>query len=500
MQRKNGEKPNIVLIEADQMTGLVLPIYDPKAQAITPHLTALAEEGLLFENAYCNSPLCTPSRASMFSGSRTTTNEVWGNGSELTADTPTMMHFLKSAGYRTVCSGKTHFVGPDQLHGFDYRLTTDMYPANFGWSIDWKPKVDYRPGTSVTRIDVPPVCRTTNQILYDEEVQFRAIEFLRYEALEPKDDPFFLHVSFTQPHDPYQTEPKFWELYDDIDIAPPAMPMEADADAHPVTRWLKHHHGIDQFPPTPEMVIAARRAYYAMITQIDAYVGEIVARLKQLGLYDDTIIVFCSDHGDMMGERGMWFKRTFYEQSSKVPLIIHNPKRYAPKRVSEVVSLADLCPTFAEIAGAKAESDRFGSKDSHSFAPLLAGPMPDWKDQAIIEYFGPGVEEPWLAIRKGPLKYIHTRNHDPLLFDVAADPGETTNLMAERSDEAARLHHLLFEGIDLEERTATAIASKQTRVFLHKVMAGSPGYRWDYQPEFDAAERYVRGPNVPIYA
>ena len=109
------------------------------------------------------------------------------------------------------------------------------------------------------------------------------------------------------------------------------------------------------------------------------------------------------------------------------------------------------------------------------------------------------VEEPWLAIRKGPLKYIHTRNHAPLLFDVAADPGETTNLMDERADEAAKLHHLLFVGIDLDERTATAIASKQTRVFLHKVMAGSPGYRWDHQPEFDAAEQYVRGPNVPIY-
>ena len=137
-------------------TDRILAAYgNPLAQ--TPHIDALAETGVVFENAYCNSPLCTPSRASMFSGSRTTTNEVWGNGSELTADTPTMMHFLKSAGYRTVCSGKTHFVGPDQLHGFDTRLTTDMYPANFGWSIDWKPAVGYRPGTSVTRLNWAPV-------------------------------------------------------------------------------------------------------------------------------------------------------------------------------------------------------------------------------------------------------------------------------------------------------------------------------------------------------
>ena len=252
-------------------------------------------------------------------------------GSEFSSDIPTMMHFLRHAGYRNIVSGKTHFIGADQSHGFDRRLTTDIYPSDFAWSIDWRPHVEHRIGTSVKKLEVSGLCRTNNQILFDAEVQFRAIEFLRYEALEPQEKPFFLHVSYTQPHESYQSVPKFWDLYDDVEIRLPEQGEDAEADRHPVTRWLKIHHGIDQFPPSDHTIRASRRAYYAMITQIDEYVGEIMAELAHLGLVEDTIVLFCSDHGDMVGERGMWFKRNFYDKSVKVPLIVHNPKRYAPE-------------------------------------------------------------------------------------------------------------------------------------------------------------------------
>ena len=128
------------------MTAFPLSFYHDDGQDITPNLDALARHGVVFENAYCNSPLCTPSRASKFTGRLPTTHQVWGNGSELRSDTPTMMHSLRSSDYRTICSGKCHFVGGDQMHGFDRRLTTDMYPSNFDWSIDWEPEGYHRPG------------------------------------------------------------------------------------------------------------------------------------------------------------------------------------------------------------------------------------------------------------------------------------------------------------------------------------------------------------------
>jgi choline-sulfatase len=496
---KSSGEPNIILIEADQLTGYVLPVYNPEGQAISPNITKLANEGVLFNNAYCVSPLCCPSRASMFSGSRPSRNKVWGNGSEFSADIPTMMHFLKHGGYRTVVSGKTHFIGPDQLHGFDKRLTTDIYPSDFSWSIDWKPQVEHRIGTSVKKLEVSGLCKTNNQILYDTEVQFRAVEFLRYEALQPKESPFFLHVSYTQPHEAYQSVPKFWDLYEDVDIKMPSQPEDSEDDIHPVTQWLKVHHGIDQYPPSEDTIRASRRAYYAMITQIDEYVGELVNELKHLGLYENTIIIFTSDHGDMMGERGMWYKRTFFEQSVKVPLIVHNPKRYVPKVLDEVVSHTDMCATISDMGSNIEDYLRFGSSDGSSFKPLLEGDMPQWKDQAVMEYFGPGVEEPWLCIREGAFKYVYTRNNDPLLFNVVEDPTEVKNLYGqdEYKELAEKLHAALFSDLDIEKTTKDAGDSKQTRLFLHKALEGSEGYHWDYQPDFDAQKQYVRGPNTP---
>ena len=493
------DRPNILLIEADQMAAFPLAFCNRDGQAITPNLDALARDGVVFENAFCNSPLCSPSRASKFTGRLPISHHVWGNGAELVSSIPTMMHFLRSAGYRTACSGKCHFVGADQLHGFDRRLTTDMYPSNFDWSIDWEPSVDHRPGTSVQKLAVSGACRTNNQILYDSEVQFRAIEFLRYEALDQHESPFFLHVSYTQPHDSYQSVPKYLNRYEGIEMARPTLSHEPVPN--PVTDWLAVHHGIDQYPPSDERIEASRIAYHAMITHLDEFVGEIVAELKLLQLYDDTLIVFTSDHGDMMGERNMWFKRTFWEHSIKVPLIFHQPSRHGARRIRENVTLADLCPTLSEIGGAGDISDRWGSEDSASFLGLLRGESSGWDDKALVQYFGPGVEAPWFAIRRGDMKYVHIHGWGGILIDLAEDPDETTNLVdsPEHADAVAELHELLVGSLDLDSLTAQVIENKKSRRFLHQSMTGSEGYVWDHQPVFEGHKQYVRGGvNKPV--
>lgn len=495
-----SDKPNILFIQADQLTAFVLSMYRDDAQAKTPNLDALAAGGVVMENAYSNSPICCPARASQFTGRQASTHEVWGNGAEFSSEMPTMMHFLRSSGYRAICAGKCHFIGADQLHGFDKRLTTDMYPAGFDWTIPWSWGPVHREGTSVKKLAVSGLCRTNNQLLYDAEVQFRTLEFFRHDVLENHDQPWFLHVSYTQPHEAYQSVPEFWERYADTDIALPRIPE--DETPHPTTEWLKIHHGIDQFPPDEDTIRLSRRAYYAMISHLDDYVGELIAELKHLGLYDDTVIVFTSDHGDMLGERGMWFKRSFYQGSLQVPMIWHNPKRIKPGRVAECVTLADLCPTFAELGGAKAASDEFGSDQSASFLGLLMDTSDSTKDEAIAEYYGPGVIEPWLAIRQGDWKYVWTRNAPELLFNMANDPDEQHDLSADpaHADTKATLKDRLLGRYDVEAVTQRAARLKQTRVFLQEALSTNTGYQWDYQPFFDASQSYVRGVNRPSTA
>ena len=494
------DQPNILFIQADQLTAFVLSMYRDDAQAITPNLDALAAGGAVMENAYSPSPLCCPARASQFSGRLPSTHEVWGNGAEFRAEIPTVAHFLRSAGYHTVVSGKCHFIGPDQLHGFDQRLTTDMYPSGFDWTIPWSWGPVHREGTSVKKLAVSGLCKTNNQLLYDAEVQFRALEFMRSRVLAANPQPWLMHISYTQPHEAYQSVPEFWDRYADTDVALPRIP--ADDTPHPTTEWLATHHGIDQYPPDDDTIRLSRRAYYAMISHLDDYLGEIVAELKHLGLYDDTVIVFTSDHGDMLGERGMWFKRSFYEGSMQVPMIWHNPKRIKPGRVGECVTLADLCPTFAELGGAKDASDKFGSDQSTSFLGLLMDTSDSVKDEAIAEYYGPGVIEPWLAIRKGDYKYVWTRNAPELLFNVTEDPDEQTNLAGDpdHCDTLTTLKTRLLGRYDVEAVTQRAAQLKKTRVFLHEALSTNSGYHWDHQPVFDATQQYVRGVNSPSTA
>lgn len=495
-----SDQPNILFIQADQLTAFVLSMYRDDAQAKTPNLDALAADGVVMENAYSNSPICCPARASQFSGRQPSTHEVWGNGAEFRAEIPTFAHFLRSAGYECVVAGKCHFIGPDQLHGFDRRLTTDMYPSGFDWTIPWSWGPVHREGTSVTKLAVSGLCKTNNQLLYDAEVQFRSLEFFRSRVLGKEAQPWLLHISYTQPHEAYQSVPEFWQRYEDVDIALPRIP--ADDAPHPTTEWLHVHHGIDRAPPDEDTIRASRQAYYAMISHLDDYLGELIAELKHLGLYDDTVIVFTSDHGDMLGERGMWFKRSFYQGSLQVPMIWHNPKRIAPGRRSECVTLADLCPTFAELGGAREASDRYGSDQSASFLGLLMETSDSVKDEAIAEYYGPGVIEPWLSIRQGDHKYVWTRNAPELLFDMAQDPDEQTNLSADPACAGikARLKDRLLGRYDVEAVTRRAAAEKEARVFLHEALSTNGGYHWDYQPFFDATRQYVRGVNKPATA
>ncbi|MFC1805600.1 sulfatase-like hydrolase/transferase, partial [Planctomycetota bacterium] len=259
------ERPNVLMIMADQLPAAALGAYGhPLVRS--PSIDALAAEGVRFDHCICNSPLCAPSRASMVTGLLPCRTGVFDSGCELPAQVPTVMHHLRRAGYRTILSGKMHFVGPDQLHGFDERLTTDIYPSFFHWTPNWRKGVYPNPGTSVVGLKDAGRCRWNMQLDYDEEVHFRALERLRAIARDRADRrPFFLCVSYTHPHDPFIVPRKYWDLYDHDAIDVPAARPQPMARMHAFNRWLQVHHEIDRYPPSEELIRRARHAFYGMI-------------------------------------------------------------------------------------------------------------------------------------------------------------------------------------------------------------------------------------------
>ena len=488
------DQPNIVMVMADQLPAAALGAYGHPVVK-SPHIDSLAARGVVFENCTCNCPLCAPSRASMVTGRLPYRTGVFDNGCELPAQIPTSLHHLRRAGYRTILSGKMHFIGPDQLHGFDERLTTDIYPSFFDWTPNWRKGVYPNPGASVVQLKDAGLSRWNMQLDYDEEVQFRALERLRALARDRADRrPFFLCVSYTHPHEPFIVPREYWDRYDHAAVDMPAARPVPMAQLHAFNRWLQVHHEIDRYPPSDELIRRARHAYYAMISCLDDKVGELLAELGRLGLSGKTAVAFTSDHGEMLGEHGMWFKRTFYDWSARVPMVWSWPGRWdGGRRVGDTVSLVDLFPTLLDIAELPDRWAACHDADGTSFLPLLQGDAGGDRS-AICEYYGEGVIHPMRMLCRGTHKYVHVEGHPPLLFDLAADPLEQTSL-AGRADVAEverSMREELLADWDAAAMERQVLASQRERTIIKEAMAAGKPVSWDYQPVFDAATQYVR--------
>lgn len=486
----------------DQLTALATSPYGNN-DVISPNLGRLAARGTLFRNAYCNAPLCAPSRASMMTGLLPNSIPVNDNFEELPASVPTFAHYLRRGGYRTILSGKMHFVGPDQLHGFEERLTTDIYPSDMQGAQDWQTLGDppRQPGTRqsgryMARMitEAGPVPWSA-QLDYDEEVHFRALERIRQLSRTPRASrPWCLCVSYTQPHDPYAPAREYWDLYEGREIT---LPEQAPAAyKSPVwDEWVNAYQGVDTIQPTAEGVRTVRRAYYAMVTYIDEKLGELCRELERFGQLQDTIVFFLSDHGDMLGEHGMYFKRSFREWSTRVPLIVAGPGVQSGREVSPAVSLVDILPTVLSMAGID-EAD-LGGGDELTGSDLFAvegDARPAAKDDVIIDYNGNGVIAPTRTLVCGGYKYVYVHGQEELLYNLAEDPGEWANLAREPSHRArlASLREQCLSGWDPEETLRQVVSSQRRRIFLDQALRVGQGTPWDFQPRYDATRVHVR--------
>lgn len=483
--------PNILVLMADQLAPAFLPAYGhPVVKA--PNLSRLAAEGVVFDSAYCNSPLCAPSRFSWMAGRLPSAIGAYDNACEFPADQPTIAHYLRYQGYQTILAGKMHFVGPDQLHGFEERLTTDIYPADFGWTPDWS-DFEARPSWyhSMDSVTSAGPCVRTNQLDFDEEVTFVTRRRLFEIARSNDARPFFMVMSLTHPHDPFAIPQRYWDLYDDAEIEMPRVHIPAE-QRDPHSRRLRHVCGNDLEEVTEAQVRAARHAYYGSIAFVDEQFGVVLDALADSGLAGDTVVIVIGDHGEMLGERDLWYKMNFFEGGARIPMIVHAPGRFAPRRVAESVSLIDLLPTFVEMAGAPLPEKLISAADGTSVVPHLTGG--DGPDGVIAEYLGEAALAPIVMIRRGAWKFIHSPVDPDQLFDLSADPDELHNLAADpaQAERVAAFHQEVAERWDLGRLNEEVLDSQRRRRLVAAAAQRGALTSWDFQPYRDAAQQYVR--------
>ncbi len=405
-------RPNILIIMADQHSSHALGCYGNRTVQ-TPNLDRLASRGTLFEHAYCQAPLCVPSRMSFLTGQQPSEDRVWINSDSLPSDTATFAHALGAAGYSTTLIGRMHMNGIDQWHGFEKRLVGDvgsnlLSPNLRGGAASSQPSVDIA-GPGHTAYEA-----------FDTDVTSAAVEFLR--NVSTVKQPFCAVVGFVLPHSPYVCSKEEWNYYYDR-VGVPTVPSGYFEQLHPAVRAWRKARGVEDL--TPEKIRRARTGYYGLVTEIDRNVGKIVDTLESLGLDKDTCVLYTSDHGEMAGENGMWWKFNFYEGAVTVPLIVSYPKGFPQGvRAGEIVSLVDVSQTLCEIAGTTPMSTSSGK----SLLPLLEGRSVDWPNEALSELPLISPVPATRMIRRGPWKLVNFDGMRPQLFNLEDDPHEFHDL------------------------------------------------------------------------
>ena len=461
------DRPNIVLVMSDQHNKHIAGCYGDRVIR-TPHLDALAERGVTFTNAYGNFPLCAPARMTFMTGRQPCELGIWDNGGMLGSDVPTFAHALGIAGYETVLCGRMHFNGPDQRHGFHRRIFPEVSGHAAGQLVGTN-------GFRRTSMEVSGPGRN-HYLLYDEQCTAAGVEWLAERTRGSDDRPFCLVVGLVGPHCPFVCPRDLFDYYHPrIDV--PRCPADYIGRMHPYARGFRRQSRIEDL--TDEEIRRTRAAYYGMIEFDDRMVGQLVQALREAGLADNTAVIYTSDHGDMAGEHGLWWKMSFYEGSAGVPLVASFPGRFREGETEPaVVSLVDLAPTLARIGGAPEIPGATGRSlmdlltgdgapaDRVAFAELWCGPT--WTDQ------GPS-GGPARMLRRGDWKCNVYHNEPAELFNLADDPDEMVDRAADPTcrDTLDRMVADIRRDWDPAAVDAAAQAQSDMRAYVRR----SPGDR-----------------------
>lgn len=457
-QATGGRPKNVLFLMSDQHKPQAMSMLG-HAYAKTPHIDALAADSVRFDNAYCTNPVCTPSRASILTGLYTHRHRTYTNATPWPFEIKTMAHHFSRAGYMSGLIGKMHFVDA-QTHGFDYRISfndwyqylgpkTKLYAeelsrANSGsgmpeiddlWADFGDPWQNSRDNDN--RRGFVHVGRPSKIEERDHQESFVSREAIRFLKRFGKQQPFFLIASYLKPHDPFMPAERFARMFPPDSVKVPA--TWGKVDLNRVPKEIRSR--IEQDRPTPELKdeAAARTRiamYYASLAQMDDCLGQVVKALKELDLDKDTIIVYTSDHGDMLGEHGLWGKFVFYEPSVGVPFTVRVPG-VPPAVCHAPVSQTSLMSTLLELSGIAGPA----GLDGESLAPFVREPTRA-QTKPVFSQFAVKSGNAKQMIRLGDWKYMHYLKDTPELYNLRADPQEMNNLAgsAANRDKEQELH------------------------------------------------------------
>jgi choline-sulfatase len=473
--RAPDRPPNVLLMMSDQHTRKALGVAGSSV-VHTPNLDALARSGVHFDSAYCTYPVCVPSRASLLSGLYPHHHQAIDNSYPWPFGVKTLAHYLGSAGYLTGLIGKMHFVDA-QTHGFDYKLdfndwhqclgpktrlvAEEIIDSNSGSGLPqivdlWRESGDPWTGSIErdNREGYTSVGRVSALAEEDHFESFVGRESVRFLRDHGKQQPFFLVSSFLKPHDPFMPAERFAKMFHAGDMQLPETWGKVDPATTP--KWVQERIQYDYSCPElrfPEMAKLHTALYYASLAQTDNNAGKILDALRELGLEQNTIVLYTSDHGEMLGDKGLWQKMTFYEPAAGVPLLFRAPGvTPAGTRCSAPVSLVQMAATLLELCDVSAPS----TLDGPGMARLLHEPGAD-SDRAVFVEMKLKSRNPAEMIRQGRFKYCYYVGDLDELFDLQTDPAEMKNLASvpayrEKRDE---LKEKLFAWHSPESEVAT---------------------------------------------
>jgi choline-sulfatase len=479
------QRPNLLFIYSDQHCPAVAGCYgDPIVQ--TPNLDRLAARGVVFDSAYCPSPLCVPSRMAFLTGRHPCEIEVWTNDHVLDAGIPTLAHALGAGGYRPVLVGRMHAIGPDQLHGYVERLVGDHGPNHLGGSPVDHGILQGTAGPFRISLEKSGPGQSAYQV-HDEYVTAAAVDAIRRAGLARRSgvsqEPLDLSVGFMLPHQPFVARREDYERYLGR-VGLPQHPEPYSEKLHPHLRYWRALSGIEELSEAE--ALRARTAYWALVDRMDAMIGEILQALGESGLEENTLIAYTSDHGEQLGEHGLWWKQTFYEHSARVPMILSWPG-VLPQgvRCSRVVSQYDLNATLLAGLGAPELPNSHG----RNLLPLLQEPGTPWDDIAISEYCtDEGAQQ--RMVRRDAWKLVYYHGQEPQLFNLAEDPHELADRAADPACRRVReeLRREALRGWNPDAIVHTMRQKRADTLLLTgwaRQTRPPDQYRWKLLPEMD---------------
>ncbi|MFH5801019.1 sulfatase [Haladaptatus sp. CMAA 1911] len=477
------DRPNVLFLLTDEHTfrGLGHLDDDGRGEPVTtPTLDEMATSSAVFDQAYCQMPLCTPSRLSMLTGREVPGAGAWDNWSTLLPNRRTMPEAFSEAGYATSLVGKMHFGGNRQFCGFEDRPYGDL-TGEVGHQPDPIKPLEDNLGLGPpfkTRTADAGVTEIPESQLQERNVLTESLAWVREHEHTNPDRPWFLCASFSRPHFPLTVPERYLDRYWPEGVTKPKIGREGDTADHSVTELVAQGFEVDEIGE--EEALKARAAYLACIDFIDELIGDFLTLMDRSGHLEDTIVVYASDHGELAGEHGLWWKHTWHEASTRVPLMIQTPEHRAgdrdAARLDTPVGLVDLYPTLCGLC----DVDTIGEIDGVDLSRAVRdGAEPERGPvvcDILTDRWGEGTE--FRMVRDGRYKYVGFRgDYQELLFDIETDPLETENLSLDPSvDEAEvleRLRTYVDETLDFEAAAEKRRVDERSAQEHHVLVSGN---------------------------